>query len=338
MGTEIKTWEIRDGQLEPVTSTLIDAGRLEALDLETWIASDPSIVRPGLCLIGRQVMTRSGPLDLLAIDRSGDLVIVELKRDRLPREVLAQAIDYAADVATWPIERVSEICAKYTGESLEDVFSSSFPDVDLANLNVNESQRIVLVGFAAETSLERMIEWLSDNYGVSINAVILKYVRTAAGSELLTRTAIISDELEEQRSRAKKFTIPMSDEPGKYSEDELRTLLEKYLSQNLITAQRIRDILIPGCLEKEKLSREELKQELLRRNPGVDPAKAGFSLSVISGQMGMTKNDFLRQVIGYEYPTYEWEKDNYFVRPEYRQLVTEVLAAIPKDSSPGTRA
>ena len=30
--------------------------------------------------------------------------------------------------------------------------------------------------------------------------------------------------------------------------------------------------------------------------------------------MGMEKNDFLRQVIGYEYPTNEWEKDNYFIR------------------------
>jgi hypothetical protein len=47
MGTEIKTWEIRDGKLVPVQSSLVDAGRLEALDLEEWIASDPSIVQPG---------------------------------------------------------------------------------------------------------------------------------------------------------------------------------------------------------------------------------------------------------------------------------------------------
>ncbi len=82
MATEIKTWEIRDGRLIPVNSTLVDSGRLEVLDLEEWIASDSSIIRPGLHLIGRQVTTRSGPLDLLAIDRSGDLVIIELKRDK----------------------------------------------------------------------------------------------------------------------------------------------------------------------------------------------------------------------------------------------------------------
>ena len=110
MGTEIKTWEIREGKPVAVESKLSDGGRTEALDLEAWIEADPSIVRPGLLLIGRQVMTSSGPLDLLAVDRSGDLVIIELKRDRLPREALAQAIDYASDLATWSIDKISEVC------------------------------------------------------------------------------------------------------------------------------------------------------------------------------------------------------------------------------------
>ncbi len=210
------------------------------------------------------------------------------------------------------------------------MFTAAFPDTDIESLVINEQQRIVLVGFGAEASLERMIEWLSEQYGVGINAVILKYTRTANGAETLTRTAIISEEIEEQRSRTKKFTIPMSDEPGTYTGDELSRLLHKYFSQNLITAQRIRDVLIPGALEREKLSREELKRLFLVAHPDIDPSKAGFSLTVISGQMGMKKNDFLRQVIGYEYPNNTWEKDNYFVRPEYRELLVDVLASIPE--------
>jgi hypothetical protein len=185
-----------------------------------------------------------------------------------------------------------------------------------------------------------MVEWLSDNYGVSVNVVILKYVKTATGSEILTRTAVLSEELQEQRSRAKKFTA-MSDEPGRYSQDELRQLLQTYLSQPRVTNQRIREILPPATLARGRLSREELKAEFLRRNPGVEPAKAGFALSVISGQMGMEKNDFLRQVVGYEYPSNEYEKDNYFIRPEYRELVSEVLADLGSSTpsvAEGTRA
>ena len=37
-------------------------------------------------------------------------------------------------------------------------------------------------------------------------------------------------------------------------------------------------------------------------------------------------NDFLRQVIAYEYPNHPWEKDNFSLRPEYRELVEEVIS------------
>lgn len=328
MASDIKVWEILNGRLQPLQTTLAQEGRTEALDLEEWLASDSSIIRPGLKVIGRQVATKSGPLDLLGIDRSGNLVVIELKRDRLPREVLAQAIDYVSDVASWSAEKIREVCAKYTGKNLEDILSESFPDIDFEGLAINESQRIILVGFSIEPSLERMIEWLSEGYGVAINAVVLKYVRTSAGNEILTRSAVISEQVEEARVKTKKFTIPMSDEPGSYEEEQLRDLLVRYLSQELVTAQRIRDVLLPACLERSLITREELKREFVRRNVTPDPSKAGYVLTVISGQIGMQKNDFLRQVIGYEYPNYSWEKDNYFIRPEYQPLVREVLASL----------
>lgn len=328
MATEIKAWEIVDGNLRRIETTLAEHKRTEAQDLETWITSDPSILRPGICIIGRQVQTRSGPLDLLAIDRSGDLYVIELKRDRLPREVLAQAIDYASDVHTWTIDRIGETCLKYTGQSLEELFNDSFPDTDLESVTINDAQRILLVGFGLDASLERMIDWLSDQYGVSINALMLKYVKTASGTEILTTTSILSEEVERERVRQKKFTIPTSDEPGDYKDAELRKLLSDYLGQQGVTIRRIREVLIPTCLKQPIVSREALKDELVSSQLLDDSTKAGYALSVISLQLGMKKHDFLRQVIGYDYPKYHWEKDNYCVRPDYRQLVIDVLADI----------
>jgi len=325
LATDIQAWEIVGGQLRPMETTLSEQGRSESYDLEAWIASDPSIVRPGLKIIWRQVMTRSGPIDLLAIDRSGDLYVIELKRDRLPREALAQAIDYAADVQSWSIERISEICSKYTNQSLEDLFNDTFPDVDIENIKINDTQRILLVGFSLDPALERMIEWLSEQYGVGINAVILKYIRTSSGAEALMKTAILSEELEEERVRKKKFTIATSDEPGTYQDEDLRQLLKAYLSQPGVTARRIREGLLPACLEHKVVTREQLKDELVKRHVVDDPTKAGYALAVISLQVGMQKNDFLRQVLAYDYPTHHWEKDNYRIRPEYRELVVKVL-------------
>ncbi|MCB9153894.1 MAG: DUF91 domain-containing protein [Caldilineae bacterium] len=336
MATEIKTWQIINGKLVIVETTLADSGRKEALDLEAWIASNPAIIGSGVVIIGRQVQTKSGPLDLLAIDRAGNIAIIELKRDILPREALAQAIDYASDIASWSIDRISEICAKYTGKSLDDVITESFPDANLENVNVNETQRIMLVGFAIEPSLERMINWLSNNSGVNINAVILKYTKTRSGDELLTRTSIISEEVEQDRISRSKFHIPMSDDPGEYEEEELAKQLRQYLRKDMFSAKRIRRVLLPVCLKRGRVTREQLKQDFVTYGEAESVRDAGYFLSLISQQVGMAKNDFLRQIIGYEYPNYSWEKDNYHIREGQETLVRNILDELDGIEENGT--
>lgn len=148
MGTEIRTWQIVDGKLTAIDTVLRNEGRTEPYDLEPWLASNPEIIGTDVMIIGRQVRTKSGPIDLLGLDSSGNTVIIEIKREGLPRECLAQAIDYASDVAEWTVERLGEVCVEYTKKILEESFYDAFPDADLENLNLNSSQRIVLVGFS----------------------------------------------------------------------------------------------------------------------------------------------------------------------------------------------
>ena len=152
----------------------------------------------------------------------------------------------------------------------------------------------MLVGFSAESALERMIEWLSDNFNVNINAVVLNYLKTASGDELLSKTSIISEELEQERVKKKrKFEIPMSDEPGTYENDILEKLLTDYLSKEKVTSQRIRDVLLPALLTRKTISREQLKKEFIDYDPSLDASKVGYHLTTISVQLGMKKNDFL---------------------------------------------
>jgi len=324
MGTEIRTWQIIDGKLAGIDTALRNEGRTEPYDLEPWLASNPEIIGADIVLIGRQVMTRSGPIDLLGIDKSGNTVIVEIKRAELPRDSLAQAIDYASDVAEWTAEKLSEVCSESTKKTLLEVFPEAFPDVDLEAANLNSTQRIILVGFSIEASLERMIEWLSDSFGVNVNAVVLSYVKTKGGEELLTKTSIISEEIEQERSR-KKFKWQMSDVRGEYDDQDLKQLLLEYLSRDNVTNQRMRDILLPALLKTKVLSRDQLKKAFVDFDPRHDDSKVGYYLSLVSSQLGMKKNDFLRQVVAYEYPRHHWEKDNFAIRSEYRDLVKEVL-------------
>jgi len=79
-----------------------DFGR-ESLEktLEDWLGANPQILGDNILLIGRQVKTRHGIIDLLALDPSGNTLVIELKRGRAPREVIAQLNSYLTIVEQW---------------------------------------------------------------------------------------------------------------------------------------------------------------------------------------------------------------------------------------------
>ena len=321
MASEIKSWQIIDGKLETLESSLAKDGKKEKEHLEQWIKSNPQILGDDIVIIGEQVWTDSGPLDFLGIDQGGNAVIVELKRDRLPREALTQAIDYASDVARWEIERFRDICKAYSKQNLEDLLQQKFKDISIEDLTINQSQRLLLVGTAVDGSLGRMIEWLSDNYNLGINAILLHYAKTRQGDAILSRMAIIPEEIEKQNANKGKFQ--MSDLPGTYDPETLELKLREYLSNDLWSSRRIRDYFLPTLLGKGKMTREQLRKEFVRLNAAEDERQAGSFLALISGQLGFKWNDYLRQVIQYE--TANGQKDNFKVRDEYRDLVAKVL-------------
>ncbi len=174
-----------------------------------------------------------------------------------------------------------------------------------------------------------MIEWLSNNYGVSINAVILKCIKTKCGDELLARTVIIPEEIEKERIRNRRFQISMSDEPGNYDIEELKNLLKKYLSEERKTPRRIREILLPLLLKYDVVKREMIKKELIRRGEAEDEGKAGIILTTISREIGIERRDYLRQIIKYDKPT-PLEKENYRLEEKYKDLVKNILDELNK--------
>lgn len=325
MAAEIKSWQIIDGKLVSLESSLVNDGKKEKNDLEQWIKSNPQILGDDIVVIGEQVQTSSGPLDFLGIDNNGNIVIVELKRDKLPREALAQAIDYASDVAGWGIDRFREICQSYANQSLEDLLQERFESIAIEELAINQAQRLLLVGTAVEESLGRMIEWLSDNYSLGINAVVLNYAKTRRGDAILSRMVVIPEEVEKQKANKKKFVIEMSNEPGTYDLDTLEAKLTEYLAKSLWSSQRIRDYFLPTLLAKGQVTREELRKEFVRLKAASDESQAGYFLSLISSQIGHKWKDYLRQIIYYETPNHPWEKDNFKIRDEYIGLVTSIL-------------
>lgn len=77
--------------------------------LEDLLVSSPDLLMNNLTLIGRQVPTAGGPLDLLGIDSDGEPVVFELKRGTLTREAVAQVLDYASDFADMDEDRFARL-------------------------------------------------------------------------------------------------------------------------------------------------------------------------------------------------------------------------------------
>ncbi len=135
----------------------------EAL-LEDVFVRNPSLLMPGLELVGRQVPTSNGNLDLLGVDSEGRLVVFELKRGTLTRNAVAQAVDYASwldsldDADLW-----THIAQNSGRDEIDDIenFEAWYDDHDnWDSLESLRPVRVVLVGLGADESARRMADWL----------------------------------------------------------------------------------------------------------------------------------------------------------------------------------
>jgi len=196
---EVHLWQISpDDQLKVIVRAALN---LESR-LQEWLARDISILDPSFLVIGREVETDFGGfIDILCIDSAGDLAIVELKRDKTPREVTAQALEYAAWVAGLSNDRVTSIAGEYLDADLEAAFRAKF-GADLPE-TLNGDHRVLVVGSEIDASSERIIKYLSDTHGVNINAATFHYFKLPDGSELLARVFLIEPSEVELKTRTK---------------------------------------------------------------------------------------------------------------------------------------
>lgn len=178
MPIEFGLWRIDGEGYSRLSSTKLD----DESRLEDLIVEDPNMLGRDLLIVGRQVHTDSGNrLDLLGIDVEGDLHLIELKRDRTPRDVVAQALDYASWVRELGYEDVVDIFESFDDdrefeEAFGEKFSTARPKGESGvPEDVNQSHTLTIVASELDAATERIIEYLSDEYSVPVNAVRFNY-------------------------------------------------------------------------------------------------------------------------------------------------------------------
>jgi len=183
---EIGLWRVTDKAVQLAPAKMPLESRLEQLILD-----DPAILETELLLIGHQVLTSHGKfIDILGVDVDGTVHIVELKRDRTPREIVAQALDYASWVQGLSNEDLRDIFNKHNpGTDFDVAFAERFGGTPTPD-DLNEAHSITVVASDLDDSTERIVQHLSSTYSVPINVMLFRYF-TDQGNDYLARTWLI---------------------------------------------------------------------------------------------------------------------------------------------------
>lgn len=198
MAFSIKLWQVNGTTLQEVPVESLDDERR----LEDWIAADPSILGIDIVLVGRQVVTGNrGRIDLLGIDSDANLVILELKRDLTPREVVAQALDYGCWVKGLTYEAVDSGSQRFSGKPLKEAFEDHFGFPIPTSINTSHS--IIIVASMLDDSSERIVQYLTETYDVPINALFFTFFRSGE-SEYMGRAWLKDPEEVRERGAARK--------------------------------------------------------------------------------------------------------------------------------------
>ena len=206
MPVEFGIWRVDGEEVVPVTTQMLE----NEAKLETIIERDPSILGLDvLLIIGRQVINAFGKrLDLLAMDSEGALYVIEVKKDRTPREVVAQALDYGFWVSDLTLDQVAEIYAKHNnGQSLDDGFRERF-DTDPPE-DLSADHQLLIVASSIDPATERIVQYVR-RHGVPINVVFFQYFKEG-DREFLARTWDADPAVEEKaptRTQPKRPKAP----------------------------------------------------------------------------------------------------------------------------------
>ncbi len=167
-------------QIDPSTNSLIklpsrsftDLQYREREHLQEWIAKCPSALGEELLIIQKEFdgfdETRER-LDLLALDKQGGLVLIENKLDDSGRDVVWQALKYAAYCSSLDNEGIVRIYQEYLDKEkdgsggdarkkLEEFFDKE--DLDELVMNPGNNQRIILVAGSFRKEVTCTALWL----------------------------------------------------------------------------------------------------------------------------------------------------------------------------------
>lgn len=221
-----------------------DLGLNERGHLQEWLAYQPDALGEELLIIQKEFNGFDGTyerLDLLALDKQGNLIIIENKLDDSGRDVVWQALKYASYCASLTKDQIVEIFQKYlnrygqviadaaegiveakeTTNAVELICDFMEAEFDEVSLNQGNSQRIMLVAANFRKEVTSTALWLLGQ-GISVQCFKVSLYQ-------LNQQSLINIDQIIPPPEAKDFMIGM----GVKEAEEKKTLIVASASQKV---------------------------------------------------------------------------------------------------------
>jgi hypothetical protein len=177
--------------------TLAGLGLRERYDLQEWVIHAPEMLGEPLLVITAEFARfdrTSERLDVLALDRKGKLVVVELKRSAVGTAAELQALRYAAYCSTLLLEDVVEMHQEFirrrgTELGLEEVRALLLRFVDEPDFSaLDDKPRIILAAEEFPPEMTATVLWLR-SFELDVSCVRLRPYRV--GDRLVVDSSVL---------------------------------------------------------------------------------------------------------------------------------------------------
>lgn len=161
--------------------TFKNLGFKERKHLQEWICKNPNILGENLLIIQKEFCgfdDTNERLDLLALDESGRLVIIENKLDDSGRDVVWQSLKYVSYCAGLSKSDIRDVFQRYLdmhniSDNAEQIISEFLGISDFEEVELNkDDQRIVLVAAKFRKEVTSTVMWLLE-HNVKIKCIIV---------------------------------------------------------------------------------------------------------------------------------------------------------------------
>ena len=252
--------------------------------LENWLENSPrqTLAREDFLWIDRQpsAQDEEGTIfpDLLGVDSEGNLVIIEFKRGKTPRSVVAQLLEYAAWANELSSEQIHETAEAYfetrdefRGRTFPDVFREVFEIPETDELPpFNQQLRMFVVAEEIAPRIASVCRFLRASYGMDISCIDVSAFQTETGEVLVsTETKVGDEDVAAPKAQKQKYVSPSfrgsADRPldevvwesvqeftnGKIDREFTLKDIELVVSKNHphVKKQRVRERIRGGCVK-----------------------------------------------------------------------------------------